>query len=303
MATIEDLYLDQKKFMSSIMEKRGLNLETLSEEERIFWTKETILSIIKELTEVMDNLDWKLHRKKTDGSLILENLQEELIDNQKFLWNLMIIWKMSPEVVVEEYLKKSFVVEERWRCESSKLKPQILIVDLDGVLCEYPGSFTNWVKKHHPEIKRLSKADYPIEWENLKDEYRSTGGKLEAIPIKKSIQALKMFKEAGWSIVILTHRPVNRYKRIEYDTLKWLKDVGATFDKIVWAAHEKTFYLKDGILKGEVFIDDSPEICQAMSHVVKRTYCTTNIQHPEITIVDDLMGVALKELKYSEKGS
>ena len=290
-----EVYEDQKKFSTELFRKKGFDLETMTEKERIDWTKEILLSLHKEISEVLDTLDWKLHRKKQTGRLIKGNLIEEIVDAQKYLWNIPVLWGMTWEDLEEAYWRKSFVVQKRFETEHSILKPKVLITDLDGVLGEYPKGFLDWVKKTHSSVELDSKESNPVLWEELKDEFRSTGGELTISPIKGSREALHGFRNRDWSIVVLTHRPVTRYKSLEYDTLKWLDTNDLLYDKIFWAELEKSFYLLEGVVGGTVFVDDSLDICKTMKSLVSRVYYVGHKKETGIITVSSLEEVAKSE--------
>lgn len=271
----KDLYIDQANFTKKFIESKHYALGSLSETGLIEWTKEYCLSMINEVTEILNNIDWKRHRRKIDPT-IRDNVIEEFIDLQKFLWGLMTIWGLSVDEIIEAYQKKSFVVEDRLRQELIEISKPILLIDLDGVLCEYPESFLNWVRNIYPEIENISKKKNPLLWERLKSEYRQTGGKQEAIVVPGAKTFLDFLRGDSWSIVVFTYRPIAVYKNIEYDTIKWLKDNELYYDKIVWASREKSFYLSAGVLDCDLFIDDDIDSCISMKSLNKNVYCRSS---------------------------
>jgi len=97
------------------------NPDTMSEAERIQYTKEFILSMHRELGEVLNIIPWKTHRaNKQDYDVA--HLQEELIDCFKFLLNLCIIHNMTPESFTKLFFDKSKIVEQRYLDEKHKIK-------------------------------------------------------------------------------------------------------------------------------------------------------------------------------------
>lgn len=101
-------------------QKNFYDLENLSEEDKIKLTKEFILSMHRELGEVLNEIPWKLHRANSQDYSI-EHVQEELIDVQKFLMNLFLIWGMTPETFYDTFMKKSAIVQARYDEEKENI--------------------------------------------------------------------------------------------------------------------------------------------------------------------------------------
>ena len=80
-----------------------------SDQQKEFWTKENILSMHAELSELLDWTNWK-HWKNTriqyDENRIKE-IHLELIDILHFWTNLCLIWGLTPEKIVEIYNEKN----------------------------------------------------------------------------------------------------------------------------------------------------------------------------------------------------
>lgn len=92
--------------------------ENVSEEEKIALSKEYILSMHRELGEVLNIMPWKLHRAN-QPDYDKEHLQEELIDCFKFLINVCILHGLTPDSFSEMFFKKSDIVEKRYKDEMS----------------------------------------------------------------------------------------------------------------------------------------------------------------------------------------
>ena len=73
------------------------------------------LAIIKEVTEVLDCTDWKLHRRKRQASR--EELLEELIDVYKFWLCLVIHHDFDLDDIERIFILKSNLVERRAQCQ------------------------------------------------------------------------------------------------------------------------------------------------------------------------------------------
>jgi hypothetical protein len=75
------------------------------------------LSIIREVAEVLDCVDWKLHRSKPAKPR--EELLEEMIDVFKFWMCLAAHHGLTVAEIVNMFNKKSDIVEERARNENN----------------------------------------------------------------------------------------------------------------------------------------------------------------------------------------
>ena len=103
----KDFYTETVKVLS------GLNIQQLSQAERIAWFKEYEICIVRELCEALDELPWKLHRNN-ESTIDREKLLEELIDVQKYLWNMMHVFEFTSKEVDSMFDRKSDIVEARW---------------------------------------------------------------------------------------------------------------------------------------------------------------------------------------------
>jgi dimeric dUTPase (all-alpha-NTP-PPase superfamily) len=100
------------------------NPDNVSEEQKILLTKEYILSMHRELGEVLNVIPWKLHRANSKDYDVA-HLQEELIDCFKYLLNVCIVHGMTPESFEQIFLNKSDIVEKRWHDEMSQKPVQL----------------------------------------------------------------------------------------------------------------------------------------------------------------------------------
>ena len=97
---LEQMLSTQRKFLERFIE---LNSLTTPDKER--WSKEMILAIIDELSEVLNKINFK-HWKKREEVEWYE-IAYELIDIQHFINNLYLIWGMDHQTVFSMYLAKS----------------------------------------------------------------------------------------------------------------------------------------------------------------------------------------------------
>ena len=104
----------QQTFMSNRLDFN--NLEKLEDKEKE--TQTLLLHLHAEVSEVLDCINYKLHKKRHEVDI--NHLKEELIDAQKYLLNLFILWDVSAQDFIDLFNKKSKIVEERFEREFKK---------------------------------------------------------------------------------------------------------------------------------------------------------------------------------------
>ena len=288
---LAELWDSQYYFTKDMLkDTRKVELGKIEGKELISITEKYILSMHKELSEVLDGLDWKEHRKDNQPQ-VRSNIIEELIDVQKYVWGLMQIWNVDVEEFISEFEKKTFVVNERWRMEKYILGDKIIVCDIDGVLYQHDKNFREWIEQAKPHMKDSSKKDNALAWEESKWEFRDSEQHRYGDAYKENIQALNELKNKGWDIVLMTYRPKKVFTSLEYDTLYWLKANGVPYDKLIWAAYEKYFYMRDEMRNAEIFIDDEYGTCKLVSSLGKRVYWVSDDDVIPEEIEHDTIGV------------
>lgn len=293
---MREMFKRQREFTAGFLKSKGINLDSITHEQRVQWSKEYILMLHRELDEVLDNLDWKQHKAR-DFVVHESGLLEELVDVQKFLWALTAISGYSSTQFEESFDRKSFVVDERWRCEQSEIRIPGLACDVDNVIFRHTESFTAWLKDNHPELLAVSKGRNPLEWEVAKHEYRASGAKRHGEADTSAIEVLRELKKIGWSIVLITYRPRKLYPSLEYDTLRWLVDNSVPFDKIYWADSSKALFFDQLLKNCSAFVDDDYETCTSVASVGRKTYWLTDKESntPRVTAIKSLDELFLHE--------
>lgn len=243
------------------------------------FTKDSVLSISSELTELINNITWKPHRNER-SQVIASNIREELIDIFKFWNGLCLAWGLSPEDFLNEWLRKTEVVEQRFKQEyrnpwdPSKYK-FCGIVDIDGVLCDYAGGLTRFVKaKTGVEIpphdgqndfySHIAKYVGTEKAYELKHQFRETGEKLRLDPIPGAARMLRTMRMYRGYVLLLSARPYRKYKRIMADTLRWLSANGMTYHSIIWDEDKASRVVKEYPFASFI-IEDDPNNARALA--------------------------------------
>jgi hypothetical protein len=268
-------YANQREFLREVLASQGINLDVMTTKQRTEVTKEYILCLHRELNEVLDTLDWKSHRKLDQPSWPIEALSEELIDVQKYLWNLAHIWNVDYDSYRAELKRKSYVVERRWELEQSVLTPPAIACDIDEVLFRWKDSFREWLAEHHPAMLSLKKSRNPIEWEKVKKLYRESGAKEFGEPHQENIEALRKFEQIGCSVALITYRPRKTTPNLEYETLRWVRANAVPCHKLFWAGSSKAVFMSELLKACHIFIDDDRDTCGSVAMVGARAYWLT----------------------------
>ena len=116
MDKLEEIYNIQEKFTEKFFkEKHDLSLKQVRNNKHMLvkWNKAYILALIAESTEVLNEVDWKMHKKMNLPNDARERLLEESIDVMKFLLGLIIVNGFTVDQVYEMFKSKSLKVEER----------------------------------------------------------------------------------------------------------------------------------------------------------------------------------------------
>ncbi len=245
----KELWDIQSSYLDKFYAKRGWP----KPEELEATTKDYLIHLIKEATEVLDEVSWKMHRPAKEY-VDRDNLLEEMVDVQKYLWALMQIWGVTWDQFREEFKRKSMVVEQRFAQEQSL--PQLAnhpcaIVDIDGVLADYPRCFEIWcevnffpgISRH--DMQRLLREMPALNRADLKHKYRQSGVKADLPVLPGAREFLQLLRSRrNLKVILLTNRPYHQYYRIYPDTLEWLAKNDLPYDGIVWAQDKGVDALK-----------------------------------------------------------
>ncbi len=123
MDKLEEIYLIQKDFTEKFFNSKGLDINDLAEdkEELVKWNKEYILALIAEATEVLNEVDWKMHKNMEMPIDARDRLLEESIDVMKFLLGLMIVNGFTCDDIYQKFISKSLAVVKKFEKENAEL--------------------------------------------------------------------------------------------------------------------------------------------------------------------------------------
>ena len=267
MVDLKSIWENQAEFNKKLLD---FNKIKGNKEEFQKWNNFYTLALQREVSEVLDTVDWKIHRKE-NKPIIKSNTLEELVDCLKYWISLCQLHGFTVEEIEEEYYRKSSVVEQRLKQEIletiKKGDDKVVGVDIDGVLADYPRSFVDFINKELGTNYTMDMVDSYDIYEclgistelgvKLKDRYRQTGQK-RFIPVCEGAkEMLTWLREQGYKIMLLTARPYQEYKRVFADTLEWLDKNELPYDSIIFDEKKEERLIKEfGKDRIEFFIDD-----------------------------------------------
>jgi hypothetical protein len=251
-SNFEEAFEIQKSFTKKLfLEKYGIDIEHFTDEEKLKWSKEYILSASKELYEMLDELPkWKTHRFITEDDN-LDNFAEEGIDAFKFLLNLFIVNGLSSDDFWTKFLEKSVVVDIRYE-QDKKLQEAInsdrkfVVFDIDGILNDYPKNIIRYFKYlecGYDSIEEF-KANDLKKYNALKNQFRISGEERNCKPIIENIEFMRKCKEAGYGIILLTARPYYKITRLFFDTIHWLTENQIDYDFLFFSKNKEEYLMK-----------------------------------------------------------
>lgn len=290
--------------------------------DKSFWAKQYILGLISELNEVLEEIDWKVHRKLTTDQ-DRHNLGRELADLTKYTWCLWELFHFTPDEMLNFIAEKNTELEQKYKQEFGigYLSPDVpvLIADIDGTLGDWRKAFASFIKDQTglilPPDAATSMAietdlgvPYP-HYVALKKHFESNGGYKLLEPYRDAVLFIHQAADQGWDIRCWTARPGKRYGRIWSDTREWLDahDIGQFITELHLGGEERIY--QAGILaaKGHrvILLEDDPTLAlRAAStglHVLLRNQpYNVGLQHPNIIRVDNFNHIDLRAEKWED---
>ena len=179
----------------------------------------------------------EIDRVELKNGQIIENEEKLIVKNITFLGR-YAEWKHDSLI--------NNVVEQSLQMRNNKIK--ICAFDLDGVLCEYPKAWIEFVNNETGNsFKNLNEIKENInykQYKELKNKYRISGIKATLPVMENAVRKMKECKEKGYLVVILSARPVFEVKEVLRDTIFWLKNNGFEYDLLFWGKDKHSQIIK-----------------------------------------------------------
>jgi len=276
--------------MQEIFTRNFIDPNSATRDEKIRYTKEMLLHLVAEVDEILNAIgDWKSHRLKKNLPLNKYAVAEEIVDAFKFLLNVAIVWGITPEFFYRVYTDKSWVVVERYEYEQrAKQLKRCAVIDIDGVLTEYPDTMLRFLRERGYNFNSLREAKRELggEYVLLKHEYREVEGELP--PKKGAKEFLETLCSRGYSVVLMSSRPTDMYPQLEAKTLNWLRKHELPFSLL----HFTDDKIRDiEMLKDVSFVvEDDPVIAIQLAEEGYKVYWINN-SRISVSGVDGLIEV------------
>lgn len=261
---------------------RLFRAEPVTFEARSALTKEMLLNLISECTELLNTMKWKAHRK----TAIRENRPHtvtEIVDIFKYWLSIAQVWGVTEDEFLAAYWEKSAVCRQRHSEEWLRtVTDPTVVVDIDNTICDYIRGIYDWLfaigrydllekARVCSESRTWVNADTlgipEPEWQRLKHTFRTSGAKRTLPLMPGAKEFLDGLKKRGYQIVLLTSRPIEQYPNLYHDTFVWLRTHQLPFDAIWWA-HDKAERLAvnpDVFQSVRFFVDDEYRYIDSVS--------------------------------------
>ena len=249
--SVQAFFDAQKQFSKKLFEEQyGIDIDNMTKEDKVKYSKEYILSASKELMEALDELPWKKHRfmqqNNNEGNFI-----EEIVDSFKFIVNLMLINGFTADDFTDKFFIKSKIVQIRYEQETALKKLQssnekVAVIDIDGVLNNYPLNFVDFFQSNgfeYEDIKTFKLNDF-ANYSAQKHCFRAQGHEANGKLVKGVNEKLKNIQK-NHKIVLLTARPYEEYSRLFSDTVQWLEDNEVPYDFIFFSKNKEEWLLNN----------------------------------------------------------
>jgi NTP pyrophosphatase (non-canonical NTP hydrolase) len=257
---------------------------SLKRDNKIFgrenWTEKYLLGLVAETNEILEDINWKRHRRKIP-TIDTCNLAYELADLTKYVLSLWQVWGFTEEEMLDYCIQKSEILEELYQQEFRTIPTgNILITDIDGTLGDWRKTFINWAEKlgvtplTEDKLNSLSlDTDLSFryaEYNRLKENFERTGGYLFVEPYEDSARVIRKLRESGVYVIAYTSRPVGHFHRIWHDTWSWLHKFCPVDELRI--GHEQRLLLADELSENgrvAMFEDDPGIILRASLSGIK----------------------------------
>jgi len=230
---MKKLYETQKAFFDKINAVEYVNKTHV---DRI---KDYCLGINKNVTDVMNTLDWDPSKEHKANSLLLQKIEatDAVVDIMKYAMNICHEFDINYDELVRKINMKNKTIDQKFNqrlfMTSKKFanSKYAFIIDIDGVLADIGLAYRTWFGE-----KLGIKFDLYLEfigwrsknidlYKELKEEYRLSGYKMIIPAVDNARDLLRECHKRG-VVSLLTNRPVKTYPILYMYTVEWLFNRG-----------------------------------------------------------------------------
>lgn len=261
------------------------------------WNEMFVLGMVNELSEVLQELNFKRHRRYTE-KVRRENVARELADLTKYV---ICLWQesgFSEEEMLQAVWDKGEELDVKLRTEFNIPKGcNVIVSDLDGTVADFRGGLRKFLGASDDQAHTLSydldnNIPFP-DYDRLKTEFEASGGygRLPAYP--DAVELLRGEQQRGTKLFFTTARPVDRFQRIWNDTRQWLSDQGIEPEHLLFVSEERIFEMLRLEENGNkvLLLEDNATIALRAASSGKRVWLrkqpyNEKLSHPNIEMWD-----------------
>lgn len=177
--------------------------------------------------------------------------------------------------IISIYVKNRYVLKDI--IDRQDWYTRIALVDIDGVLAQFPEYFIKcFNKEHNTDYKYYD--DIPIEMRNVyKEYYRASGMKAQIPLLNNAKEFLCELKNKDYTVILFTNRPVYLYKNIAYDTTKWATINNLKYDAILFAEDKMLDVIKKfNVNNIKLYVEDNISNANNVNKLGIRTFLLKN---------------------------
>lgn len=145
---------------------------------------------------------------------------------------------------------------------------KIAVVDIDGVLNDYPLTFIDYCKNVGYEVETLTEIKQKLtysEYLQVKADYRSSDFKHACKPKKDAVELLNALHSKGYLVFIITARQLFEGTQL-LQTINWLKVNDLKYDYIYCSA-KKDFTVLERLKHADIVIDDNADNIDRIANI------------------------------------
>ena len=266
--TISDALNRQKAYSDYFFDSKKLSVH---EKEEI--TKTFALSLHNEVSEIASAVNFKDHRQQV-LPVDRNKLLYKSVDAFRYILAVLNLWDIDPQTFIEACEDKDLYLHRRHADQASPQKDQpVVIFDVDDVIAEFRIAFFEYldrkwgIKADINDRQYYSAAELQkngLDAETAFDTFIKEGGFRSLEVNSTTLGAMKMCRDAGYWIQILTARPSGNLKCF-YDTHQWLIKSQIPYDSVAFSPEKYLWLVGQGFFAKKQLvcvIDDSPKHAQ-----------------------------------------
>lgn len=226
---MKKLYSLQKAFFDKINAVEYVNKTHV---DRI---KDYCLGINKNVTDVMNTLDWDPSKEHKANTLLLQKVEatDAVVDIMKYTFNVCHEFEIDYDDLVQKIGMKNKTIDQKFNqrlfVTSDKFKNSkyAFIIDIDGVLADVALAYKFWFSSKTGIT--FETFDQFVLWKmknidlykEIKEEYRLSGYKMVMPAVDNARDLLRECHKRG-IVSLLSNRPVKSYPILYMYTVEWL---------------------------------------------------------------------------------